>query len=206
MGAGVLGPSDGARVWGFEAGLLLPDASLLHERGGAEPGESLSISTRAQTQPHTWALCLATGIQKGCWSVHWSQISYFYFKNESISPSTCKHSPDIGYRSPLNNVLPLITVYCFAAFLLLMHFLAVKYTAMVKPGSSESHHVTSRGWSDKFYMSQDMLLYLWWVLIGNCHSHSLLCWEMRQCFLACKYKAKPSNRLTLLACVRGCFS
>lgn len=66
---------------------------------------------------------------------------------------------------------------------------------------------TSRGWSDKFYMTNSRYaLYLWWVLIGNCHSPSHLCWEIRLCFLVCKYKAKPANRLTLPACVRGCFS
>lgn len=53
MGAGVLWASRGARVWRLEARLLLPDASLLHERGGAEPGESFSISTRAHTDVHT---------------------------------------------------------------------------------------------------------------------------------------------------------
>lgn len=48
MGAGLLRACDGARVRRLEARLLLPDASLLHERGGTEPGESFSISTCAQ--------------------------------------------------------------------------------------------------------------------------------------------------------------
>lgn len=47
MGTCVLGAGFGTRVWGFEAWLLLPNASLLHKRRGAEPGESLDISTRA---------------------------------------------------------------------------------------------------------------------------------------------------------------
>lgn len=48
-------------------------------------------------------------------------------------------------------------------------------------------------------------LYLCGVLIGNCHSDSVPCWQIRLCFVVCKYKTKPANRLTLPACVRGCF-
>lgn len=62
VGAGVLGASSGTCVWGLEARLLLPDASLLHERGGAEPGESFNVSTRVHMVAHI-ALCFTTGIQ-----------------------------------------------------------------------------------------------------------------------------------------------
>lgn len=52
VGAGVLRASSGTCVWGLEARLLLPDASLLHERGGAEPGESFNVSTRVHMVAH----------------------------------------------------------------------------------------------------------------------------------------------------------
>lgn len=54
MGACLLRASEGACVRRFEARLLLPDASLLSERGGTKPGESFNISTHAQpcVSPH----------------------------------------------------------------------------------------------------------------------------------------------------------
>lgn len=48
MGPGLLRAGYGARLRRLEAWLLLPDARLLHERGGTEPGESRSISTHAR--------------------------------------------------------------------------------------------------------------------------------------------------------------
>lgn len=69
VGAGVLGASSGTCVWGLEARLLLPDASLLHERGGAEPGESFNVSTRVHMVAHI-ALCFTTGIQSLMHQLH----------------------------------------------------------------------------------------------------------------------------------------
>lgn len=47
MGAGLLRTGAGTRVRRLEARLLLPGASVLHERRGTEPGESFSISKQS---------------------------------------------------------------------------------------------------------------------------------------------------------------
>lgn len=95
MGARLLGAGEGARVRGLEAWLLLPDANLLPERGGTEPGESFGISTHAQPRVsrRTGSKTLAIWGGRGGGGGGVGSVVFFWFfvtGDKLTKPKTCK--------------------------------------------------------------------------------------------------------------------